>query len=108
MTEGFDGDQHRRGHSELMIWFGHYIKSTNDAEKQIDNLIDDRSKGEHNATEDMIVDVAEEVSNKDETIVKLGTKSTTLEKENKVLKEQLEQMKRVVLNMDKALKAKQG
>ena len=56
----------------------------------------------------MIVDVAEEVSNKDETIVKLGTKSTTLEKENKVLKEQLEQMKRVVLNMNNALKAKQG
>ena len=84
------------------------IKSTHDVEKQIDNTIDDRNKGEHNDTEDMIDDVAEEVSNKDETIVKLGTKSTTLEKENKVLKEQLEKMKRVVLNMNNALKAKQG
>jgi Ulp1 family protease len=56
----------------------------------------------------MIVDLAEEVSNRDETIVKLGTKSTTLEKENKVLKEQLNQMKCVAMNMNTALKAKQG
>ena len=49
-----------------------------------------------------------EASNKDEIIVKSGTKSANLETENKVLREQLEQMKRVVLNMNNALKAKQG
>ena len=41
-------------------------------------------------------------------IVNSGKKSANLETENKVLKEQLEQMKRVVLNMNNALKAKQG
>ena len=56
--------------------------------------------------EDMVVDMEKEASNKDESIVKVGTKS--LETENKVLKEQLEQMKRVGTNMNKALKAKQG
>jgi hypothetical protein len=39
---------------------------------------------------------------------KEGTKSADLEIEIKLLKEQLEQMKRVVLNMNNALKAKQG
>ena len=62
--------------------------------------------GEQLNEEDMVVDMEEEASNKDEIVVKLGTKS--LEGENKVLKEQLEQMKRVVTNMNKALKAKQG
>ena len=53
--------------------------------------------------EDMVVDMEEEASNKDELIVKLRTKSGTLETENKVLKEQLEQMKHVVMNMNNAL-----
>ena len=54
----------------------------------------------------MIVDTEEEASKT--CIVKEGTKSANLETENKLLKEQLEQMKRVVLNMNNALKAKQG
>ena len=40
----------------------------------------------------MIVDVAEEVSQKDDTVAQLVAKSTTLEKENMALKEQLERL----------------
>ena len=82
------------------------MKSAHEVEKDIDNTSDDKNNGEQNKKEDMIVDMEEESSNTG--IVKEGTQSANLETENRVLKEQLEQMKRVVLNMDKALKAKQG
>ena len=74
--------------------------------KEIDNTSDDINDGEQLNEEDMVVDMEEESSNKQERIVRLGTKS--LETEHNVLKEQLEQMKLVVMNMNKALKAKQG
>ena len=78
------------------------MKSTHEVEKEIDN----KNNGDKNNKEDMIVDTEEEASKT--CIVKEGTKSANLETENKLLKEQLEQMKRVVLNMNNALKAKQG
>ena len=81
-------------------------KSTPNVEKEIDSTSDDLNDGEQLNEENMVVDMEEEASNKDESIVNSGTKS--LETENKVLKEQLEQMKRVVTNMNKALKTKQG
>ena len=50
----------------------------------------------------------EELSPRDEIIVKLRTKSDTLETENMELKEQLEKLTRVMINMNNALKSKQG
>jgi hypothetical protein len=78
------------------------MKSTHEVEKGIDN----KNNGDKNNKEDMIVDTEEEASKT--CIVKEGTKSANQETENKLLKEQLEQMKRVVLNMNNALKVKQG
>ena len=53
-------------------------------------------------------DMEEETSPRDEIIVKLRTKSDTLETENKELKEQLEKLTQVMINMNNALKSKQG
>ena len=53
-------------------------------------------------------DMEEETSLRDEIIVKLRTKSDTLETENKELKEQLEKLTQVMINMNNALKSKQG
>ena len=82
------------------------IKSTNDVEKEMYDTSEDKNNEDHNDKEEMIVDMEEEALNKDELIAKLETKYGTLETENKSLKEQLEQLKRVVMNMNYALKAK--
>ena len=79
-----NGDIHNRAEETNVIFPD---KSTPNVEKEIDNTSDDINDGEQLNEEDMVVDMEEEPSNKDEIIVKLGTKS--LEGENKVLKEQL-------------------
>ena len=50
----------------------------------------------------------EDKSPNNDTTLEWRTKSDTLEKENNILKEQLEKLKRVVMNMNNQLKAKQG
>ena len=54
------------------------------------------------------VDMEEDESPNNDTTLEWRTKSDTLEKENNILKEQLEKLKRVVMNMNNQLKAKQG
>ena len=50
----------------------------------------------------------EEISSKNDIIHQLRTKSDTFEGKNQVLKEEFDRLKRVVINMSKELKAKQG
>ena len=54
------------------------------------------------------VDMEEDKSLNNDTTLEWRTKSDTLEKENNILKEQLEKLKHVVMNMNNQLKAKQG
>ena len=48
-------------------------KSTPNVEKEIDSTIDDLNDGEQLNEENMVVDMEEEASNKDESIVNSGT-----------------------------------
>ena len=54
------------------------------------------------------MDMEEDESPNNDAILEWRTKTDTLEKENNVLKEQLEKLKHVVMNMNNQLKAKQG
>ena len=54
----------------------------------------------------VIVDLEEEMSPENDIILDLRTKHDTLERDNKLLKEELEKLKRVLINMNNVLKTK--
>ena len=73
-----------------------------------DNTRDKQNREKENNVGDIVVDMEEEISSKYDIILQLRTKSDTLESKNEVLKEELDRLKRVAINMRKELKAKQG
>ena len=82
---------------------------TDKEEKEKQKTGDEHSHG-NVGNRDCIVkdmDMEEDESPNNDAILEWRTKTDTLEKENNVLKEQLEKLKHVVMNMNNQLKAKQ-
>ena len=84
------------------------IKTTPAKKAGNDNTRNKQNREKENNVGDIVVDMEEEISSKNDIILQLRTKSDTLESKNEVLKEELDRLKRVAINMSKELKAKQG
>ena len=74
------------------------LPNSHDVEKE--PIVTSENKNHENES-----DMEEETSRNDDIIVKLLTKSDTLENENDELKKQLEKLTRVIVNMNNALKS---
>jgi hypothetical protein len=81
--------------------------TTHDKERDTDNTTDEQNLEKERSVEDIEVDMDEEKSPKDDIILELRTTADTLEMEKSILKEQLEKLKRVLINMNNELKGKQ-
>ena len=83
-------------------------QSKNTLDEERDNHLtgDEQNKGNESKLEDIVVDLEEEMSPENDIILDLRTKHDTLERDNKLLKEELEKLKRVLINMNNVLKTK--
>jgi hypothetical protein len=83
-------------------------KITPDDRKDTDNKSDEQNHDKMRKIEDIEVDMEDKMSPKDDIDHNSRMKINTLETEKTLLKEQLEKLKRVVLNMNNHIKANQG
>ena len=79
----------------------------NKEDKTIDKDINISNNSDKDNIEEMVIDMEEKNSPKDDIITSLRNNSKTLETENRILTQQIEKLKRVVTNMNKHIQAKE-
>ena len=84
------------------------IKATHDDKKDTANKNDEQNHDKMGNVEDIEVDMEDKISPIDDIDHNSRVKIDTLETKNASLKEQLEKLKRVVVNMNNRIKSNQG